>query len=327
MVRMAQPFALRYPLVHGEGNFGSLDGDSPAAMRYTEARLTAIAEELLRDIRHETVDFRDNYDATLREPIVLPAAIPQLLINGSTGIAVGMATNIPPHNLTEVVDALVAMIARTRTSAARICASTSRAPTSRPAARSSTPAPSCAPSTTPARVAVRLRGQYVTAVEKRRKRVIVTSIPYTANKARIVEEIAEHIVSRRLPQATDVRDESTDIVRIVIEIKPEASPEAVMAYVFKHTSLQINFNVNLTALVPTATPGVGQPARLTLRELCRHFLDFRLEVVTRRLEHELRELRERLHILAGFLKLFGNLDRAIKIIRAVGVARRRRGSS
>src|SRR5262249_36470923 len=129
------------------------------------------------------------------------------------------------------------------------------------------------------------------------------------------EEIAAHITSRRLPQATDVRDESTDIVRIVVEIKPDASPQAVMAYLFKHTGLQINFNVNLTALVPTATPGVGQPARLTLRDLCRHFLDFRLEVVTRRLEHELRELQERLHILAGFLKLFANLDRAIKIIR------------
>jgi DNA gyrase subunit A len=314
MVRMAQSFALRYPLVHGEGNFGSLDGDSPAAMRYTEARLTPIAEELLRDIRHETVEFRDNYDATLREPVVLPAAIPQLLINGSTGIAVGMATNIPPHNLTEVVQALVAMIREPTLTSKDLCKYI-KGPDFPTGGEILNTRAELRVIYDTGQGGVRLRGQYVTAIEKRRQRVIVTSIPYTANKARIVEEIAAHIVSRRLPQATDVRDESTDVVRIVIEIKPEASPEAVMAYVFKHTSLQINFNVNLTALVPTATPGVGQPARLTLRDLCRHFLDFRLAVVTRRLEHELRELQERLHILAGFLKLFGNLDRAIKIIR------------
>jgi DNA gyrase subunit A len=314
MVRLAQPFALRYPLVQGEGNFGSLDGDSPAAMRYTEARLAPIAEELLRDIRHETVDFRENYDATLREPIVLPAAIPQLLINGSTGIAVGMATNIPPHNLTEVVEALVAMINDPDLNGKDLCKFIKGPdfPTGGEILNSRRELREIYDT---GQGAVRLRGQYVTAMDKRRRRVIITSIPYTANKSRIVEEIAEHIVSRRLPQALDVRDESTDAVRIVVEIKPEASPEAVMAYLFKHTGLQINFNVNLTALVPTATPGVGQPARLTLRDLCRHFLDFRLDVVTRRLEHELRELQQRLHLLAGFLKLFANLDRAIKIIR------------
>jgi DNA gyrase subunit A len=314
MVRLAQPFALRYPLVHGEGNFGSLDGDSPAAMRYTEARLTAVAEELLRDIRHETVDFRENYDATLREPIVLPAAIPQLLMNGSTGIAVGMATNIPPHNLDEVVDALVAMIHEPDIGTRELCKYV-KGPDFPTGGEILNTRGELRKIYETGQGAIRLRGQYVTAVEKRRRRVIITSVPYTANKARIVEEIAEHITSRRLPQATDVRDESTDSVRIVVEIKPDAAPEAVMAYLFKHTGLQINFNVNLTALVPTATPGIGQPARLTLRDLCRHFLDFRLEVVTRRLEHELRELRERLHILAGFLKLFANLDRAIKIIR------------
>lgn len=314
MVRLAQPFALRYPLVQGEGNFGSLDGDSPAAMRYTEAKLAPIAEELLRDIRHETVDFRDNYDATLREPVVLPAAIPQLLINGSTGIAVGMATNIPPHNLHEVIEALVAMIHNPDISNKELCKFIKGPdfPTGGEILNSRGELRSIYET---GQGAVRLRGQYVSAVDKRRSRLIVTSVPYTTNKSQLVEQIAAHIVSRRLPQATDVRDESTDVVRIVIEIKPEASPEAVMAYVFKHTDLQINFNVNLTALVPTDTPGVGQPARLTLRDLCRHFLDFRLEIVTRRLEHELRELQERLHILAGFVKLFGNIDRAIKIIR------------
>jgi DNA gyrase subunit A len=314
MVRMAQEFALRYPLVHGEGNFGSLDGDSPAAMRYTEARLAPIAEELLRDIRHETVDFRENYDATLREPVVLPAAIPQLLINGSTGIAVGMATNIPPHNLTEVVDALIALIADPTLASKDLCKYV-KAPDFPTGGEILNSRRELRQIYETGQGAIRLRGQYLSTIEKRRRRVIITSIPYTANKSRIVEEIAEHIVSRRLPQAVDVRDESTHTVRIVVEIKPEASAEAVMAYLFKHTSLQINFNVNMTALVPTATPGIGQPARLALKDLCRHFLDFRLEVVTRRLEHELRELRERLHILAGFLKLFGNVDRAIKIIR------------
>jgi DNA gyrase subunit A len=314
MVRMAQPFALRYPLVHGEGNFGSLDGDSPAAMRYTEARLAPIAEELLRDIRHDTVEFRDNYDATLREPVVLPAALPQLLVNGSTGIAVGMATNIPPHHLGEVVAALTALIddptLQTKDLLKHIKGPdfptggeilNARAELRRIYETGQGP--------------IRVRGQYTVERTGRRHCVVITSIPYTTNKATIVEEIAACITSRRLPQAVDVRDESTDVIRIVVEMKADAAPESVMAYLFKHTSLQINFNVNLTALVPTGRAGIGQPARLTLLELCRHFLDFRRAIVRRRLTHELGELRERLHILAGFLKLFDALDRAIKLIR------------
>jgi DNA gyrase subunit A len=314
MVRMAQPFALRYPLVHGEGNFGSLDGDSPAAMRYTEARLTAIAEELLRDIRHDTVEFRDNYDATLREPIVLPAALPQLLVNGSTGIAVGMATNIPPHNLAEVVAALIALIddpgLQTKDLLKYI-----KGPDFPTGGEILNTRAELRQIYESGQGAVRVRSQYKEEKAGRKSCVIITSIPYTANKASIVEEIAAAITSRRLPQAVDVRDESTDVIRIVVEMKPEASADAVMAFLFKHTSLQINFNVNLTALVPTGRAGVGQPARLTLAELCRHFLDFRREVIRRRLTHELRELRERLHILAGFLKLFDGVDRAIKLIR------------
>jgi DNA gyrase subunit A len=314
MVRMAQPFALRYPLVHGEGNFGSLDGDSPAAMRYTEARLSAIAEELLRDIRHDTVEFRDNYDATLREPIVLPAALPQLLINGSTGIAVGMATNIPPHNLGEVVGALTALIDDPTLSTKDLLKHI-KGPDFPTGGEILNTRPELRQIYETGQGAVRVRGQYALERGGRKHALVITSIPYTTNKATIVEEIAACITSRRLPQAVDVRDESTDVIRIVVEIKPEAPPDSVMAYLFKHTSLQINFNVNLTALVPTGHAGVGQPARLTLVELCRHFLDFRREVVRRRLTHELRELRERLHILAGFLKLFDGLDRAIKLIR------------
>ena len=314
MVRMAQPFALRYPLVHGEGNFGSLDGDSPAAMRYTEARLAAIAEELLRDIRHDTVEFRDNYDATLREPVVLPAALPNLLINGSTGIAVGMATNIPPHHLGEVIAALTALIddptLQTKDLLKHI-----KGPDFPTGGEILNPRAELRQIYETGQGAVRVRSQYKEEKSGRKNCVIITSIPYMTNKATIVEEIAACITSRGLPQAIDVRDESTDVIRVVVEMKPDAAADAVMAYLFKHTSLQINFNVNLTALVPTGRAGIGQPARLTLLELCRHFLDFRREIVRRRLTHELRELRERLHILAGFLKLFDGVDRAIKLIR------------
>ncbi len=314
MVRMAQTFALRYPLVHGEGNFGSLDGDSPAAMRYTEARLTAIAEELLRDVRHDTVEFRDNYDATLREPEVLPAALPQLLMNGSTGIAVGMATNIPPHNLGEVVDALLAMIANPKLETKDLCKHIKGPdfPTGGEILNSRNEIRKIYED---GHGAVRVRAQYTVETGGRRPLLVITSIPYNTNKASIVEEIANHIISRKLPLAVDVRDESTDIIRVVVETKPDASPEAVMAYLFKHTNLQTNFHVNLTALVPSDGDGPPRPARLHLGALCRHFLDFREEVVTRRLNHELRELQARLHILEGFIKIFKGLDRAIKIIR------------
>lgn len=314
MVRMAQPFAMRYPLVHGEGNFGSLDGDSPAAMRYTEARLAPIAEELLRDVREETVEFRDNYDSTLREPVVLPAAIPQLLINGSTGIAVGMATNIPPHNLKEVVEALVALIRNPKLETKDLCRFI-KGPDFPTGGEILNTRSELREVYETGQGPIRLRGQFTTETSGRRRRVVITSIPYTTNKAKIVEEIAEHIASRKLPLATDVRDESTDQVRIVVELKSDASPEAVMAYLFKHTSLQITYHANFTALVPTANPGIGQPQRLGLKDLCRYFLDFRFLVVTRRLEHELEQLRARLHILDGFLKLFRDLDRALRIIR------------
>lgn len=314
MVRMAQPFAMRYPLVHGEGNFGSLDGDSPAAMRYTEARLTPIAEELLRDVREDTVEFRDNYDATLREPVVLPAAIPQLLINGSTGIAVGMATNIPPHNLREVIDALVALIRNPELQTKDLCRYIKGPdfPTGGEILNTRAELRQVYES---GQGPIRIRAEFAPEIRGRRRRVVVTSVPYGTNKAKIVEDIAEHILTRKLPLATDVRDESTDKVRIVVELKADASPEAVMAYLFKHTDLQTTFHANFTALVPTHTPGVGQPQRLNLLELCRHFLDFRFAVVERRLRYELRQLQERLHILDGFAALFENLDRALRMIR------------
>ncbi len=315
MVRMAQDFALRYPLVHGEGNFGSLDGDGAAAMRYTEARLTALAGEMLDDLGAETVPFRANYDATIEEPVVLPSAIPQLLMNGSTGIAVGMATNIPPHNLREIVAALLAMIDEPDLDVKGLLKHIKGPdfPTGGEILNGKREIREIYES---GQGPVRLRGQYsVESLQRGKRQIIVTSIPYTVNKATLVEEIANEIVSRKLPQVVDVRDESTTDVRIVLELKADVEPETAMAYLYKHTSLQTAFHVNLTCLLPTANPGVGQPARVTLRDLCRQFLDFRMVVVTRRLEHEKRQLQARLHILTALAKIYDDLDKAIRIIR------------
>ena len=315
MVRMAQPFALRYPLVHGEGNFGSLDGDGAAAMRYTEARLTALAEEMLADLGAETVPFRQNYDSTIEEPIVLPSAIPQLLMNGSTGIAVGMATNIPPHNLREIVAALVAMIDEPDLDVKDLLKHV-KGPDFPTGGEMLNSKKELREIYQTGQGAIRLRGEYTVEKGARGKRqIVVTSVPYTVNKAELVEKIAEEVVGRKLPHIVDVRDESTDDVRIVLELKPEASPDAAMAYLYKHTGLQTNFNVNLTCLLPTTHAAVGQPARVTLRDLCRQFLDFRMDVVRRRLEHEKRQLEARLHILDALAKIYDDLDRAIRIIR------------
>jgi len=315
MVRMAQPFSLRYPLVHGEGNFGSLDGDSAAAMRYTEAKLAPLTDELFRDLRGQTVPFRPNYDATLDEPVVLPAAIPQLLLNGSSGIAVGMATNIPPHNFPEVVNALVAMIDEPEITTAGLLKSI-KGPDFPTGGEILTNKREIREIYETGQGTIKLRGEWTAESLSRGKRqIIITSLPYTVNKAQLVEKIAELVGGRKIPQVTDVRDESTDEVRIVLELKSEASDELAMAYLCKHTPLQISFPVNLTCLIPTSNPLVGQPAKATLRDLCRHFLDFRLEVVTKRLEHELRELEERLHILAGLALIAGSLDQVIRIIR------------
>ncbi len=315
MVRMAQSFALRYPLVHGEGNFGSLDGDAAAAMRYTEVRLARIAQALLGDLESDTVAFRSTYDATREEPVVLPAAVPQLLMNGSTGIAVGMATNIPPHNAGEVIDALIALIDDPEADIKTLLKFVKGPdfPTGGEMLNSRSELRAIYET---GQGAVRLRGEYeLENLARGKRQIVVTSIPYAVNKATLVEQIAEHVIARKLPQLVDVRDESTDDVRIVLELKAEASAELVMAYLYKHTELSTTFNVNLTCLVPTANPMVGQPARLSLLEICRHFLAFRLEIVTRRLEHEKRKLEARLHILDGFVKVYADLDRALRIIR------------
>jgi DNA gyrase subunit A len=315
MVRMAQPFSLRYPLVHGEGNFGSLDGDGAAAMRYTEARLTPLAEEMLGDLGADTVAFRPNYDATQDEPVVLPSGVPQLLMNGSTGIAVGMATNIPPHNLREIVGALVAMIETPAIDVKGLMKHLKGPdfPTGGEILNSRRELREIYEN---GQGPVRVRGEYtMESLPRGKRQIVVTSIPYAVNKGELVAAIGELVAARKLPLVVDVRDESTTDVRIVLELKPDASPEAAMAYLYKHTSLQANFNVNLTCLLPTANPLVGQPARVTLGDLCRHFLDFRMTVVTRRLEHEKRKLEERLHILAALVKIYDDIDRAIRIIR------------
>jgi DNA gyrase subunit A len=315
LVRLAQDFSLRYPLVDGHGNFGSLDGDGAAAMRYTECRLAPIASELLAELKKKTVDYRPTYDGTLFEPIVIPARAPQLLINGTTGIAVGMATNIPPHNLSEVTDALVALIENPKLETKDLVKHIKGPdfPTGGQILNSRAELKEIYET---GQGAVKVRGEWVQEELKRGfQQIVVTSIPYAVNKASLVQKFGDLVRERQLPPLTDVRDESTHDVRIVLELKRDADPELVMAYLYKHTPLQTNFNVNLTCLVPTENPEVGAPQRLDLRAMLRYFLDFRFEVVTRRLKHELAEIRKRLHILEGFEKVYDALDEMIRIIR------------
>ncbi len=315
LVRLAQDFSLRYPLVDGHGNFGSLDGDSAAAMRYTECRLAALASELLTELKKKTVDYRPTYDGTLFEPIVIPARVPQLLINGTTGIAVGMATNIPPHNLGEVTDALVALIENSKLETKDLLKFV-KGPDFPTGAQILNSKAELREIYETGQGAVKVRGEWMLEEIKRGgQQIIVTSIPYAVNKATLVQKFGDLVRERKLPPLTDVRDESTKDVRIALEIKRDADPELVMAYLYKHTPLQTNFNVNLTCLVPTDNPAVGAPKRLGLKEMLRYFLDFRFEVVTRRLRHDLAEIRKRLHILEGFEKVYDALDEMIRIIR------------
>ncbi len=315
LVRMAQSFSLRYPLVDGSGNFGSLDGDSAAAMRYTECRLARIADEMLTEIEQTTVHFRPNYDGTKTEPVVLPARIPNLLVNGTTGIAVGMATNVPPHNLTEVCTALGKLLDNEDIGNAQLCRYIKGPdfPTGGQILNSQDELKQIYKT---GQGGIRLRGTWDIGPETRStKTIYIESIPYTVNKAQLVERIAEIVIGRKLPQLLDVKDLSTEDVRIAIEMKKDADEKMVMAYLFKHTPLQINFAVNLTCLIPTENPEVGRPERLDLKQILWHFLHFRLEVVTKRLEHELAALKKRIHILEGFETVFDALDDIIKMIR------------
>ena len=315
LVRMAQSFSLRYPLVDGSGNFGSLDGDNAAAMRYTECRLASLSTEMLSEIEQATVPFRPNYDGTKTEPVVLPARLPNLLVNGATGIAVGMATNIPPHNLGEVCTALIKLLDNEDLTTAQLCRWV-KGPDFPTGGQILNSPDELKEIYKTGSGSIRLRGTWDMGPETRStKTIYVDSVPYMVNKSQLVERIADVVLSRKLPQLLDVKDLSTEDVRIAIEMKKDADEKMIMAYLFKHTPLQVNFAVNLTCLIPTENPEVGRPERLDLKQILWHFLHFRLEVVTRRLDHELATLQNRIHLLEGFEKVFDALDEIIRIIR------------
>lgn len=322
MVRMAQDFAMRMPLVDGQGNFGSIDGDSPAAYRYTEARLTKLASELLSELGSETVDFRPNYDGTDREPIVLPARFPHLLVNGTTGIAVGMATSVPPHNLGETVKAAIELIDKPDATVANLMTKL-RGPDFPTGGQLVASKKELREAYESGRGTFKLRGSWkyeAGSADKSGKGavLVITEVPWGVEKSAIVEEIGQIIVQRKLPVLVGVQDLSTEDIRVELEFdrKADVDPELVMAYLFKHTRLQVTIKLDFTVLVPTATPELATPARLDLKSVLRHFLDFRLVTVRRRFEYELRKLEERIHILEGFEKIFDELDKAIKLIRA-----------
>jgi DNA gyrase subunit A len=311
LVRMAQDFSMRYPLVDGQGNFGSIDGDNPAAMRYTEIRLTRLAEEMLRDdIDKETVDWAPNYDASEVEPLVLPARVPNLLVNGSAGIAVGMATNVPPHNLTEVIDAVVLLIDKPDATFAEIVGVLPGPdfPTAGfiHGVRGIHEAYVSGRGT----IQVRARAE-IEDLGKEREAIIVTEIPYQVNKARLVERIAELVREKRLEGISDLRDESDrDGIRIVIELKRGEIGEVILNTLYKHTQLQTTFGINMLAIVD------NRPQVLNLKEILLHFLNHRRTVVVRRVRFDLRKAEERAHILEGLLKALDHIDEIITTIRA-----------
>ncbi|MGA2635227.1 MAG: DNA gyrase subunit A [Terracidiphilus sp.] len=312
LVRMAQPFTLRYPLVDGQGNFGSVDGDPPAAMRYTECRMARIAGELLADIEMETVDFVPNYDESTFEPTVLPTRIPNLIVNGSSGIAVGMATNIPPHNLTEVVDAAIALVKDPEAGLAEVLKHVQGPdfPTGGFLyGKSGIPN---AYKTGRGRFMMRARVA-TENLTKEKQAIIVTEIPYQVNKSKLIERIAELVNEKIVDDISDVRDESDrDGMRIVIELKRGAQPEIILNQLYKHTQMQESFSMIFLAVLN------GQPRELSLDQAIRAFIDHRIDVVQRRTVFLLRKAREREHILEGYKIALDNLDTVIKIIRGSG---------
>lgn len=318
LVRLAQDFTLRYPLIHGQGNFGSYIGLPPAAERYTEAKLTAIAVQLMEELRFETIDYRPNYDGRTKEPVVLPARFPHLLVNGGSGIAVGMATNIPPHNLAEVIAACVHLVdnweAQTKDLVKFV-----KGPDFPLGGRIITDRRELKTIYEEGKGAVKVRGEW--RHDKDRKgtaedRLIVYSIPYGVETGPLVSELGNVVNSRKLPQLLNVTDETDEKhgLRIVLEIKSGADPDAVMAYLYKHTALEQNFAYNSTCLIPDEH-GALVPARPNLADMLRPFLTFRFATVKRRFEYQLKQLEHRIHILKGFEIVFNDLDKALKIIR------------
>jgi len=315
LVRLAQTFMMRVPLVHGQGNFGSVDGDAPAAERYTEAKLAAVAERLMAELRQRTVDMRPTFDNTSQEPVVLPAQFPNLLVNGSSGIAVGLATNIPPHNLGEVVRAAVHLISDPEASTAQLLDRV-KGPDFPLGGKVVTDRATLRKIYEEGTGSIKVQGEWKLETHGKREQIIVTSIPYGVNKGNLEQAIGDIIATRKLPQLLNVTNESNEKegIRIALDIKPGTDPNLVMAYLYKHTALQENFPYNLTCLVP-ADDGIMRPERLGLKALLRYFLDFRLATVRRRFEYELEQLRRRIHILEGFRIIFDALDKAIKLIR------------
>ena len=315
LVRMAQNFVMRMPVVDGQGNFGSVDGDPPASVRYTEARLAAIADHLLAELRQHTVPMRPNYNGEFEEPVVLPAQYPNLLVNGTAGIAVGMATNIPPHNLGDVVRACVHLIENPDATTAQLLDKV-KGPDFPLGGKIITDRGTLRKIYEDGQGSIKVQAEWALEEAGRRRQIVITSIPYGVNKAALENQIGTLIAERKLPQATDLTNESNEKVglRVTIDLKPDADENLVMAYLYKHTALQDNFAVNMTCLVPDEA-GVMQPQRLGLKEILRYFLDFRLDTVRKRFEHELDVLRRRIHILKGFKIIFDALDKAIRMIR------------
>ena len=310
-VRMAQPFSLRYPLVDGQGNYGSVDGDPPAAMRYTECRLSSVTEMMLGDIDRDTVDWGENFDQSLKEPTVLPARLPALLVNGASGIAVGMATNIPPHNVTEICDAVVYMISHPDASVDDLMKFVKGPDFPTGAHIWGQEGIRNAYVTGRGRVMVQASHEIEDIARQERKRLVFTEIPFQVNKATLVAKIAELVKTRKVDGISEVRDESDRKgMRIVLELRRGAHVPVVLNNLYKHTNLRASFSVNMIALVD------GTPRVLTLKQALRHYLDFRVEVVRRRAEFDLKQANARLHVLAGLRIAIDNLDRVIALIRA-----------
>ena len=310
IVRMAQPFSLRYTLVDGQGNFGSVDGDSAAAMRYTEIRMEKIAHQLLADLDKETVDFVDNYDGTERIPDVLPTKVPNLMVNGSSGIAVGMATNIPPHNLTEVINGTLALIDNPEISIEELMEFIPGPDFPTAASISGRSGIVEAYKTGRGRIHLRAKAEVEVDEKSGRESIIVSEIPYQVNKARLIEKIAELVKEKRLEGISGLRDESDkDGMRIVIEIRRGDVGEVVLNHLYANTQMQVVFGINMVAL------DKGQPKLFNLYQVLDAFVRHRREVVTRRSVYELRKARERAHILEGLAISLANIDEVIELIR------------
>jgi DNA gyrase subunit A len=310
MVRMAQDFSMRYPLVDGQGNFGSVDNDPPAAMRYTEARLSRIAEEMLVDIERDTVDFMPNFDESLQEPTVLPTRLPNLLLNGGAGIAVGMATNIPPHNLSEVCDAISYLIDNPKATIEELSKYVKGPDFPTAGIIQGSEGIRNAYTTGHGKVVVRAKAHVTSQTAGGRQQIIVSELPYQTNKAALVETIADLVRNKKVEGISDLRDESDrQGMRIVIELKKEAQPQKILNNLYKHTSMQSSFFVNMLALVD------GQPRVISLKEALQNFINFRQQVITRRSRYELKQAKARAHILEGLRIALDNIDRVIQTIR------------